>query len=65
MGSQVSSVVAETFLQLYEQKLVKYCLGNKRILSYYRYVDDILIVFDSQFISIEQIHTELNSLINV
>jgi hypothetical protein len=61
MGSPISSIVAEVFLQHYEQRLVKYCLENKRILSYYRYVD-ILIIFDSKLISIEQIHTELNSL---
>jgi hypothetical protein len=45
MGSPSSSIVAEIFLQHYEEKTVKHHLYNKRILYYNRYVDDILIIF--------------------
>jgi hypothetical protein len=57
MGSPISSIVAEIYLQYYEQRLVKHCLENKRILSYYRYVDDILIIFHSRLVNIEQIQS--------
>jgi hypothetical protein len=62
MGSPISGIAAEIFLQYYEEKIVKRYLENKMILSYNRYVDDILIIFNSRKMTIEQIHTELNGL---
>jgi hypothetical protein len=46
MGSPISGLVAEIFLQIYEHVIVKYMLENKNIVFYNRYVDDILIIFD-------------------
>jgi hypothetical protein len=68
MGSPISSIVAEIFLQYYENRIVKQCLENKKILSDNRYADDTLTIFDSRITSIEQIHTELKqpkSMLNI
>jgi hypothetical protein len=62
MGSPISGIAAEIFLQHYEERILKHYLENKRILSHNRYVDDIFIIFDSRITNMEQIHTELNSL---
>jgi hypothetical protein len=48
MGSPISSIVAEIILQHYEENTVKHCLENNRIFYRDRYVDDILIIFDSK-----------------
>jgi hypothetical protein len=61
VGSPISSIVVEIFLQYYEENTVKYHLENKRILFYNRYVDDILIIFDSSRITIEKVHTYIKN----
>jgi retron-type reverse transcriptase len=42
MGSPISGLIAEIFLQYYEQLLVKNILDDNKILFYNRYVDGIL-----------------------
>jgi hypothetical protein len=44
MGSPISGLVPEIFLQYYEQSIVKNCLDNNKIIFYNIYVDDILII---------------------
>ena len=46
MGSPISSLFAEIFLQHYEDANVKQLLDMKSIAPYVRYVDDILIIYD-------------------
>jgi len=48
MGSPISSVNAEIFLQNYEDKYIKQFLEDKSIIFYARYIDDILIIFDKK-----------------
>jgi hypothetical protein len=43
MGSPVSSITAETFLQYYEQMIITHRLETNTLLLY-TYVDDILIL---------------------
>jgi hypothetical protein len=62
MGSPISSIVAEIFLQHYKEKTAAHHLENKRILYCNRYVDDILIIYDSNKFTMDQIHTKLDSL---
>lgn len=44
MGSQISSLIAEIFLQHYEDIHINQLLDTKIIALYTRYVDDILYI---------------------
>jgi len=46
MGSLISSIMAELYLQYIEETYVKQWLDNKEITYYKRYVDAILIIYD-------------------
>jgi hypothetical protein len=46
MGSPISGMAAEIYIQLLENRFVKHSLENKQIIYYKRYVDDILIIYD-------------------
>ena len=47
MGSPISSTIAEIFLDRLENIHIKQLLDTKKIIFYTRYVDDILIIFDT------------------
>jgi galactitol-specific phosphotransferase system IIB component len=57
MGSPISSMIAEIYLQYLEETYMKHCLEHKQIMYYKRYVDDILIIFDSN-----KIHNNINNI---
>jgi len=59
MGSPISSLTAEIFLQNYEDKNIKQFLEAKSIIFYVRYVDDILIIFDKTKIIPQNINTHI------
>jgi hypothetical protein len=48
MGAPTSSLLSEVFLQSLEHSSVYKILIEHNIISYFRYVDDILIVYDNQ-----------------
>jgi len=48
MGSPILSTIAEIFLQLLEDILIKQLLDTKNITFYTMYVDDILIIYDTK-----------------
>jgi hypothetical protein len=54
MGAPVSAILAEVFIQHMEHKYIYPVLGARGILAYYRYVYDVLIVYDQQKPNIEQ-----------
>ena len=54
MGSPISGLVAEIFLQFNENLLIKHMLESNNIVLCNRQVDDILIIFDSQKIMAEE-----------
>ena len=62
MGSPISGTMAEIFLQHIENTLVKHLLDTNLILFYARYVDDILIVYDSTLTSPDLITHYSNSI---
>ena len=64
MGSPISSLIAEIFLQNYEDTNVKQFLELKSITFYVGYVDDILIIFDKTKISPRTINTHINKIHN-
>ena len=63
MGSPLSSIMTETYLQYFEELLVKHWLESKEIIFYRRYVDDIFIIFDQRRINIDRINNHLNKTI--
>jgi len=48
MGSPVLNTIAEIFLQYFKDKHIKRLLDTRNITFYVRYVDGILIIYDSK-----------------
>jgi len=59
MGSPISNLAAEIFLQHYEDIHIKQLLDTKNIALYTRYVDDILIIYDIRKIQPQTINTHI------
>ena len=57
-----SSTMAEIFLQNLEDMHIKQLLGAKNILFYTRYVDDILIIYDTKITHPDLINTHKNQI---
>jgi len=64
MGSTISSLIAEIFLQHYEDANTKHLLDMKSIALYVRYVDDILVIYDTTKINLHNINTYINKIHN-
>jgi hypothetical protein len=60
MGSPISGIIAEIFLQHLENMYIKHSLDSKEITFYKRYVDDILILYDQQNIDEHMILHKIN-----
>jgi len=72
MGSPISGNVAEIFLQKLDKTHIKHLIDSKHLIFYARYVDDILIIYDSTLTSptsikhyMDAIHGKLNSTQNI
>ena len=64
MGSPISSLIAEIFLQHYEDANMKQLLDVKSIALYVRYVDDILVIYDTTKVNLHTINTYINKMHN-
>ena len=64
MGSPISSLIAEIFLQQYEDTNIKQLLDTKILAFYMRYVDDIFIIFDTTNINLRTINTYISNIHN-
>jgi len=64
MGIPISSLIAEIFLQYYEDIHIKQLLDTKNIALYTRHVDDILILYDITKIHLHIINTYTNQIHN-
>ena len=62
MGSPISSLIAEIFLQHYEDANIKQLLDMKNIALYVRYVDDIFVIYDTTKINLHTINTYINKI---
>ena len=62
MGSPISSTIAEIFLQRLEDVHIKQLLDNRNITIYTRYVDDILIVYDTEKTNSDLITSYINQI---
>jgi hypothetical protein len=61
IGAPTSSILYEIFLQFLEHKICKILVENK-IVAYFRYVDDILIIYDASKTNIANVLETFNSL---
>jgi len=64
MGSPISGTMAEIFLQHLEDSFIKHLLDSKSITFYSRYVDDILIIYDSSYTNPNAITQYANTIHN-
>ena len=62
MGPPSSGLISELFLQQMEHKHLTHLSTKRKIIKYFRYVDDILIIFDSNHTDIQAILTDFNTL---
>jgi len=58
MGAPSSSMLSEVFLQ---HSHIAYLTQKHKIMSYIRYVDKILLIFDSNYTDIQAILTDFNA----
>jgi hypothetical protein len=61
MGSPISGIIAEIFLQYCEDIYIKDLPENRSILFYVRYIDDILIIYYQTFIHTDALTAGLNA----
>ena len=62
MASTFSGLIAEIFLQQCEDANIKHLLDTKNIAFYTRYIDDILIIFDTTKIDSHTINDYINNI---
>jgi hypothetical protein len=62
MGAPTSSILSEIYLQYIEHTKIFEILIHHNILGYFRYVDDILIEFNSKSTDIHEVFNSFNSL---
>jgi hypothetical protein len=62
LGSNISSTIAEIYLQLLEEICIEQWPEIKEIISYKRYIDAILINFDQNKTDGKTILTQLNNI---
>jgi len=62
MGVPFSGLIAEFFLQNLEDSQLTQPFGKVKITAYFRYIDDILIIYDSRHTDIKNIQDDFNML---
>jgi hypothetical protein len=62
MGSPLSNNIAEILLQHHEQKLLAHLMDNRTIDYYTRYVDDILIIYNTEHTTTDTICDYVNTI---
>lgn len=63
MGAPTSSILFEFYIQHMEHNLFPPILIKYRILGYFRYVDDILIIYSAKAINIDNMLPEFNNML--
>ena len=62
MGAATSGLLAEFFLQHLEQLHTPYLSDKHKIIKYFRYVDDILVIYDTNHTDAQNILTDFNTI---
>jgi hypothetical protein len=60
MGSPISGIIAEIFLQHIENRHIKQLLDSKIITFYTIYVDDIFIIYDTNRTTTDEMQTYID-----
>ena len=60
MGAPTSGIIAEHFLQHLEEIHLTHLVNKHKITAYFRYVDDILLIYDPQHTNIQDIQNDFN-----
>jgi hypothetical protein len=64
MGAPTSAILAEVYIQYIEHKKLYPIVKKHQIIGYFRYVDDILIIYNRNKTNIEETLTEFNKQTN-
>jgi hypothetical protein len=62
MGAPSSSILSELYLQFVEHYEILEILSDNKIISYIRFMDDILIIYDHTYTNINQVLIEFNNI---
>jgi hypothetical protein len=62
MGAPTSATLAETFIQHLEHTIIYKILEKYQIIDYYRYVDDILIIYNEHHTNTDNTIDEFNKI---
>jgi hypothetical protein len=62
MGAPTSAILAEAYIQNIEHTQIYHILKTQKIIAYFRYVDDILIIYDNKNTNIDQTLNDFNNL---
>jgi hypothetical protein len=62
MGAPTSAILAQVFIQHLEHTEIINILQKSQITDYHRYIDDILIIYNTHITNIDNILHEFNSL---
>jgi nucleoside-specific outer membrane channel protein Tsx len=62
MGAPTSAILAGTFMQFLEHTVIYQILKKHQIIDYYRYVDDILIIYNEQHTNIRNTLDKFNNI---
>jgi predicted glycosyltransferase len=62
MGTLSSGITAEIFLQHTENSHLAHLTNKHKIVNYFRYVDDILLIFDPNHTDIQAIFDDFNAI---
>ena len=62
MGAPTSSILSEIYLQYVEYTEICNILQQHNIICYFRYVDDILIVYNDEDIDIQNVLEQFNNI---
>jgi hypothetical protein len=62
MGAPTSAILAEIFMQHHEHNYIINILQKHNIIDYYRYVDEILIIYNEDYTDIDNTLKEFNSI---
>jgi hypothetical protein len=64
MGAPTSAILYEIYLQYIEHTLLIDILTSNNILGYFRYVDDILIIYNNESTNIDAVLEQFNNITN-
>ena len=62
MGAPSSAALSEIYIQHLEHTKITDIIIQQNIIGYFRYVDDILVVYDQSVTDIHKVHKALNNL---